>query len=99
VHDDELGGRCGCSKRNKPARHFDCGASSTASHVPYIGRFLRWHHISAAPDSRFEIDRRTSRCAQSTRPSHAHAGPRHEKFRASTVNELRLASDCPKTGN
>ena len=31
VHNDELGGRCGCSKRNKPRRHFDCVASGTAS--------------------------------------------------------------------
>jgi len=33
VHNDELGGRCGCSKRNQPRRHFDCGASSTESHA------------------------------------------------------------------
>ena len=31
VHNDELGGRCGCSKRNKPRRHFDCVASGTAT--------------------------------------------------------------------
>jgi hypothetical protein len=37
VHNDELGGRCGCSKRNQPRRHFDCGASSTVSHASGSG--------------------------------------------------------------
>jgi hypothetical protein len=79
VHNDELGGRCGCSKRNQPRRHFDCGASSTVSHAR---RFLRRLHISAAPDSPFRkhIDEDQIRTINPTQPRERRATSRKNDF-------------------
>ena len=86
VHNDELGGRCGCSKRNQPRRHFDCGASSTVSHARRFLRGVTFRRLRILRSDHFDEDH--------NQPDPATQAPGHV-----TKKRLRETSDCPKTGN